>query len=106
LCLVIFGLWGLASPGTSVPVQHQLVELDPGNVPVTMSWNSTAMYVGIALSPPVGNLAIGLGGPHVTPFPAALCVALALASFLIGRMPTPTRAVVTARSRAAARIPR
>jgi predicted MFS family arabinose efflux permease len=106
LCLVIFGLWGLASPGTSVPVQHQLVELDPGNVPVTMSWNSTAMYVGIALSPPVGNLSIGLGGPHVTPFPAALCVALALASFLIGRTPTPARAVVTARSRAAARIPR
>jgi predicted MFS family arabinose efflux permease len=105
LCLVIFALWGLASPGTSVPVQHQLVELDPVSVPVTMSWNSTAMYVGIALSPPVGNLAIRLGGPHVTPFPAALCVALGLASFLIGRMPARARAAA-ARSRGTAPLPR
>ncbi|GAA4174613.1 MFS transporter [Gryllotalpicola koreensis] len=88
LCALVFGLWGLVSAGMNVPVQHQLVELAPEAVPVTMSWNSTAMYVGIALSPPVGNLAIGLGGPHFTPFPAALCVLLALTAFLVGRVPT------------------
>ena len=93
LSVAVFAAWGLMSPGTNVPVQHQLVELDPDNVPVTMSWNSTAMYVGIALSPPVGNLAIGIGGHYFTPFPAALCVLLALAAFLIGRVPTRARAL-------------
>jgi predicted MFS family arabinose efflux permease len=68
-------------------VQHRLVHLDPDAAHITMSWNSTAMYVGIALSPPVGNLAIGLGGPHVTPIPAAVCTLLALASFLVGLAP-------------------
>ncbi|GAA4166371.1 MFS transporter [Gryllotalpicola daejeonensis] len=94
LTAVVFGVWGFMAAGMSVPVQHQLVELDPQNVTVTMSWNSTAMYVGIALSPPVGNLAIGLGGPHVTPFPAALCVALGLGAFLIGRVPTRARRLI------------
>lgn len=94
LCAVAFGLWGLVAAGTYVPVQHQLVELAPEAVPVTMSWNSTAMYVGIALSPPVGNLAIRFGGAHFTPFPAALCVLIALVAFLVGRVPTRGRRAV------------
>lgn len=87
LCIVLFAAWGLVAAGTSVPVQHRLVALDPAAAPITMSWNSTAMYVGIALSPPVGNFAIGVGGPHFTPIPAAVCVALALGAFLIGLRP-------------------
>lgn len=83
LCMTVFAAWGLMAAGTSVPIQHRLVAIDPGAASVTMSWNSTAMYVGIALSPPVGNLAIRLGGSHFTPVPAALCVALALGAFLV-----------------------
>jgi predicted MFS family arabinose efflux permease len=83
LCIAVFAAWGLMAAGTSVPIQHRLVAIDPSAASITMSWNSTAMYVGIALSPPVGNLAIRLGGAHFTPVPAAVCVALALCAFLI-----------------------
>lgn len=87
LCIMIFAIWGLVAAGTSVPVQHRLVVLDPDTAAVTLSWNSTAMYVGIALSPPLGNLAIGLGGPLLTPVAGALCVLVALGCFLVGLLP-------------------
>lgn len=87
LCLLIFGIWGLVAAGTSVPVQHRLVGIDPDAASVTLSWNATAMYVGIALSPPLGNLAIGWGGPDSTPFVGALCVLVALVAFSIGLIP-------------------
>ena len=64
--MVVFVIWGLVSAGTSVPVQYRLIAIDPDDV-VTLSWNSTAMYIGIALSPPLGHLAIGIGGVHLTP---------------------------------------
>jgi len=87
LTIVVFAIWGLVAAGTSVPIQHRLVALDPDAAPVTMSWNSTAMYIGIALAPPLGNLAMGWDGPDFTPVVGALCVALALASFLTGLVP-------------------
>lgn len=87
LCIAVFATWGLVAAGTSVPIQHRLVGLDPDAAPITMSWNSTAMYVGIALSPPLGNLAIGLGGPDFTPIAGAVCAVLALGSFLFGLAP-------------------
>jgi DHA1 family inner membrane transport protein len=87
LCIVVFAIWGLVAAGTSVPIQHRLVSLDPDAAPITMSWNSTAMYIGIALAPPLGNLAMGVGGPDFTPIVGAFCVVLALASFLIGLVP-------------------
>ncbi|WP_346769248.1 MFS transporter [Planctomonas sp. JC2975] len=90
-CLVVFLIWGLVSAGTSVPVQYRLIAIDPDDAVVTLSWNSTAMYVGIALSPPLGNLAIGIGGVHLTPVVGAVCAALALCSFLIGTLPVRER---------------
>jgi predicted MFS family arabinose efflux permease len=87
LCIAVFAVWGLVAAGTSVPIQHRLVGLDPDAAPVTMSWNSTAMYVGIALSPPLGNLAIGLGGAGFTPVVGAACTLLALGAFLFGLAP-------------------
>ncbi|MCL2794315.1 MAG: MFS transporter [Microbacteriaceae bacterium] len=95
LCLTVFAAWGLVASGTSVPIQHRLVAIDPEVAPVTMSWNSTAMYVGIALAPPVGNLAISLGGSRFTPIPAALCVVLALVAFLVGLRPLRAAASAT-----------
>lgn len=91
LSITVFAIWGLVAAGTSVPIQHRLVALDPDAAPVTMSWNSTAMYIGIALAPPLGNLAMGLGGPDFTPTVGALCVALALAMFLTGLLPVRRR---------------
>jgi DHA1 family inner membrane transport protein len=90
-CMVVFTIWGLVSAGTSVPVQYRLIAIDPDEAVVTLSWNSTAMYVGIALSPPLGNLAIGIGGVHLTPIAGAICAALALCSFLIGMLPVRER---------------
>lgn len=84
LCLIIFAVWGLVASGTNVPIQHRLVNIDPEAAPITMAWNSTAMYIGISLSPPLGNLAIGLGGPSVTPFAGAICVLLGMVMFAIG----------------------
>lgn len=84
LCLVVFAGWGLVASGTNVPIQHRLVNIDPEAASITMAWNSTAMYVGISLSPPLGNIVIGLGGPTVTPFAGAVCVLLGLLMFVIG----------------------
>ncbi|WP_243062227.1 MFS transporter [Humibacter sp. RRB41] len=94
LCLMVFAVWGFVAAGTSVPVQHRLVVIDPDAAAVTLSWNSTAMYVGIALSPPLGNFVIGLGGPLLTPVAGVICVGLALVSFLIGLLPTRSRVSV------------
>lgn len=84
LCLVVFAVWGLVASGTNVPIQHRLVNIDPEAASITMAWNSTAMYVGISVSPPLGNIAIELGGATAIPFVGAICALVGMLMFTIG----------------------
>jgi DHA1 family inner membrane transport protein len=80
---VAFGVWGVAGFGAVVPLQHRLVGIDPAVTGISLSWYSTAMYIGIALAPLLGAAALG-AGPQVVPLAGAVVGALALVAFLVG----------------------
>jgi predicted MFS family arabinose efflux permease len=81
---IVFAIWGVSSNAVSLPVQHRLVEIDPATAGVSLSWFSTALYAGIAIAPPLGALAISVGGPDLVPLFSASAAALALVAFLVG----------------------
>jgi DHA1 family inner membrane transport protein len=81
---IVFAIWGVSSNAVSLPVQHRLVEIDPATAGVSLSWFSTALYAGIAIAPPLGALALRVGGPDLVPLFGAGAAVLALAAFLIG----------------------
>jgi MFS transporter, DHA1 family, inner membrane transport protein len=81
---IVFAVWGVSANAVSLPVQHRLVEVDPETAGVSLSWFSTALYAGIAIAPPLGALALGLGGSDLVPIFGAAAAALALAAFLVG----------------------
>lgn len=93
--VVVFFVWGAVAAALSIPVQHRLVAIEPSQAPVTLAWFSTAMYLGIAIAPPLGNASIAIAGAWLVPVTGAVVSALALTLFLVGyarrRMPaTPT----------------
>jgi len=76
-------------------VQHRLVHVEPENAALALSWYSTAMYVGIAIAPPIGALALAAGGAVAVPLAGAVVTVAALALFLVGylaRSPRPVTA--------------
>jgi DHA1 family inner membrane transport protein len=80
---VLFGVWGLATATALVPIQHRLVDVDPAVAGVSMSWYSTAMYIGIALAPVVGASVLPYGAAWLDVV-GALAAAAALAVFALG----------------------
>lgn len=91
--IVVFALWGIAAFAIAIPVQHRLVHVEPENSALALSWYSTAMYVGIAIAPPIGTLALTLGGPVAVPLAGALVTVAALGVFLVGYAVRAPRAV-------------
>ena len=84
--IAVFALWGVAAFAMAIPIQHRLVHLDPGSSALVLSWYSTAMYVGIAIAPPIGTLALGAGGAVAVPFAGAAVTVVALAAFLLSHV--------------------
>jgi DHA1 family purine base/nucleoside efflux pump-like MFS transporter len=80
---VLFGIWGLATAAALVPIQHRLVDVDPAVAGVSLSWYSTAMYIGIALAPVVGASLLPYGAVWLD-LAAALAAAGALTVFALG----------------------
>lgn len=80
---VLFGVWGLATATALVPIQHRLVDVDPAVAGVSLSWYSTAMYVGIALAPVVGASVLPYGAAWLD-LVGAVAAAAALAVFALG----------------------
>ncbi|WP_020017427.1 MFS transporter [Promicromonospora sukumoe] len=80
---VLFGVWGLATAAALVPIQHRLVDVDPAVAGVSLSWYSTAMYVGIAIAPVVGASVLPLGAAWLDLLGAAAAAA-ALVVFALG----------------------
>jgi predicted MFS family arabinose efflux permease len=90
---ILFGLWGIMANAIALPIQHRLVQVNPEAAGVALSWYSTALYGGIAIAPPLGAIALGLGNAQVVPEIGAVAVVLALVVFLLGYL-----AVRTART--------
>jgi DHA1 family purine base/nucleoside efflux pump-like MFS transporter len=80
---VLFAVWGLATATALVPIQHRLVDIDPAVAGVSLSWYSTAMYVGIALAPVVGASVLPFGAAWLD-LAGAAAAAAALAVFALG----------------------
>lgn len=81
---ILFGLWGIASFASVVPLQHRLVVIDPATSAIALSWYTTAMYVGIGLAPIIGAAAFAIGGGGLVPVFGGAAVALSLAAFHLG----------------------
>jgi DHA1 family inner membrane transport protein len=91
--VVVFALWGVAAFAIAIPVQHRLVHVEPESSALALSWYSTAMYVGIAVAPPIGTLALAAGGPVAVPLAGAVVTVAALAVFLVGYLARAPRTV-------------
>lgn len=81
---IIFVIWGIAAFAATVPVQHRMVSVDPARAALALSWFTTAMYIGIAIAPPLGTAAFSLAGPKLIPVVGALSTVVALVAFLVG----------------------
>jgi MFS transporter, DHA1 family, inner membrane transport protein len=81
--LVSFFGVGAAAQAFVVPQQHRLFEVRPRLAVVSSSWNSTALYVGVALAPVLGGLVIDQGGAALAGLGAATAAA-ALVLFTLG----------------------
>ncbi|GAB3246645.1 MFS transporter [Nocardioides dilutus] len=81
--LVSFFGVGAASQAFVVPQQHRLFEVRPHVALVSSSWNSTALYGGIALAPVLGGSVIDEGGAALAGLGAAAAAA-ALVLFALG----------------------
>lgn len=91
--VVVFALWGVAAFAIAIPVQHRLVHVDPESSALALSWYSTAMYVGIAIAPPIGALALSAGGAVAVPLAGAVVTLGALGVFVVGYLARAPRAV-------------
>ena len=91
--IVVFAVWGVAAFAIAIPVQHRLVHVDPASSALALSWYSTAMYVGIAIAPPIGTLALASGGAVAVPLAGAVVTVAALAVFLLGYLARTPRTV-------------
>jgi DHA1 family inner membrane transport protein len=79
--LASFALWGVAGSGSLPAIQYRLITVDPAVAGVALSWNSTALYIGIAFAPVVGAAALHAGGPGLVPLVGASAAAVALLLF-------------------------
>ncbi|MFI2361376.1 MFS transporter [Promicromonospora sp. NPDC019610] len=80
---VLFGVWGLGTATALVPIQHRLVDVDPAVAGVSLSWYSTAMYIGIAVAPVVGASVLPFGAAWLDLLGAGAAAA-ALGVFALG----------------------
>jgi predicted MFS family arabinose efflux permease len=98
--IAIWGLFGWAFPVTQ---QARLVSLDPALAPVTLSLNTSALYLGAAAGSTLGGLAIDRWSIGALGWVAALCEAAALAWLLVTvarRRATPAQSAASARQSA------
>ncbi|MDP9028509.1 MAG: MFS transporter, partial [Actinomycetota bacterium] len=81
--LVLFIVWGVTAFAAGVPLQHRLVQIDPGNASVALSWWATATYLGIAVAPLLGAGALAVS-VQLVPVVGAVLAAVAIGFFLFG----------------------
>jgi DHA1 family inner membrane transport protein len=78
---IAFALWGFTSNGALPAIQYRQITIDPTIAGIALSWSSTALYVGIAFAPPIGDLTLQLGGPALVPIVGAVTGLISLVTF-------------------------
>jgi DHA1 family inner membrane transport protein len=81
--LVLFIVWGVTAFASGVPLQHRLVEIDPANAGIALSWWATATYLGIAVAPLLGAGALA-ADVQLVPVVGAALAAVSIGLFLLG----------------------
>lgn len=82
--VVAFALWGLVVNPQQPAIQHRIATLDRARSRLMLSWNSTAMYAGMAVAPALGNLVLAVSSVRALPLIAVLVVGLGLLLFRLG----------------------
>ena len=82
LPIAIAFAWGIVSYMYLVPIQHRLVELSRDAGPMTLSLNSSAMYLGISGGGAVGGALLAVAGVSGLAVGAAIIGAVALTIIL------------------------
>jgi predicted MFS family arabinose efflux permease len=80
---VLFVIWGITAFATVVPLQHRLVEIDPANAGISLSWWASATYLGIAIAPLLGAAVLGVN-VQLVPVVGAVLALAAIVVFLVG----------------------
>jgi DHA1 family inner membrane transport protein len=70
---IVIGVWGLSSWAALLALQVRVVSVSPGAI----AWNSSALFIGIALSAPLGSIAAAAVGVHNLTLVVAAVVLLA-----------------------------
>jgi DHA1 family inner membrane transport protein len=82
--VVLFALWGATALGATIPVQHRLATIDRATTGLTLSWFTSAQYLGIAIAPVVATTAAGLAGASLIPIAGAIVLAVCIVTFRLG----------------------
>jgi DHA1 family inner membrane transport protein len=85
--VVLFALWGATALGATIPIQHRLATIDRATTGLTLSWFTSAQYLGIAIAPVVATTAAGLAGASLIPIAGAVVLAVCIITFRIGFTP-------------------
>jgi DHA1 family inner membrane transport protein len=82
--VVLFALWGATALGATIPIQHRLATIDRATTGLTLSWFTSAQYLGIAIAPVVATTAAGLAGASLIPIAGAVVLAVCIVTFRFG----------------------
>jgi DHA1 family inner membrane transport protein len=82
--VVLFALWGATALGATIPVQHRLATIDRATTGLTLSWFTSAQYLGIAVAPVVATTVAGIAGPTLIPVAGAVVLAVSIVVFRLG----------------------
>jgi DHA1 family inner membrane transport protein len=82
--VVLFVLWGATALGATIPIQHRLATIDRATTGLTLSWFTSAQYLGIAIAPVVATTAAGLAGASLIPIAGAVVLVVCIVTFRLG----------------------
>jgi DHA1 family inner membrane transport protein len=82
--IALFALWGATALGATIPIQHRLATIDRATTGLTLSWFTSAQYLGIAIAPVVATTAAGLAGATLIPIAGAVVLAVCIVTFRLG----------------------
>jgi DHA1 family inner membrane transport protein len=82
--VALFALWGATALGATIPIQHRLATINRAKTGLTLSWFSSAQYLGIAIAPVLATTAVGVAGASLIPIAGAIVLAVCIVIFGLG----------------------
>ena len=82
--VILFALWGATALGATIPVQQRLATIDRATTGLTLSWFTSAQYLGIAIAPVVATTAAEVAGASLIPIAGAIVLAVCIITFRLG----------------------